>query len=456
MRKSRRIQLPLTENWLDLEHAKELQAISRLLDQHPRLTELVLQDLLGASGRPKAETGAQGMSAEQVLRTLVIKQMNGFSYQELIFHLADSRTYQTFCRFGVCDKLPSKSTVHANLKAVRAETLESIHHQVVAIALGCRMETGKKVRVDCTVVEANIHTPSDSELLWDCVRVITRLMGRARKLLGPEEVNFADRTRRAKRRRREIRNAKSNKARRRPYRDLLKVTQEVHATATRICTQLQDCRSPDSLHTAMVHATGRDLGHFLRLSAQVIDQTRRRVLLGESVPAGEKIVSIFEEHTDIVRKDRRETLYGHKICLAGGASSMILDCQILEGNPADSTLAETMLDRQIEVFDKPPRQMAFDGAFASKANLKSLKDKGVRDVMFSKSKGLAVSDMVKSTWVYQKLWRFRAGIEGNISFLKRSFGLGRCTWRSLPSFKSYVWASILSFNLLLIARHTLA
>jgi transposase, IS5 family len=204
-----------------------------------------------------------------------------------------------------------------------------------------------------------------------------------------------------------------------------------------------------------VKGVAEALAHFLPLTQRVMDQTRRRVLEDQSVPSEEKIVSIFEEHTDIIRKDRRETLYGHKICLSGGASSMILDCQVLEGNPADSTLAKIMVDRQAEIFSRPPRQIVFDGGFASKMNLSDIKAGGVEDVVFSKSRGLEISDMVKNSWMYKRLRDFRAGIEGNISFLKRVFGLDRCNWKSWPSFQSYVWGSILSFNLLVLARHLL-
>jgi IS5 family transposase len=172
--------------------------------------------------------------------------------------------------------------------------------------------------------------------------------------------------------------------------------------------------------------------------------------------ASSKLVSIFEEHTDIIVKDHRETLYGHKICLTSGRSSLITDCTILEGNPADSTLAEQMIDRHIDILGKAPKQVAYDGGFTSKANLAAIKSKGVTDVAFSKARSLKISDMVRSSWVYKKLRNFRAGIEGTISFLKRIFGLDRCTWRSFPSFRSYVWSSILTFNLLVIARHELA
>ena len=129
---------------------------------------------------------------------------------------------------------------------------------------------------------------------------------------------------------------------------------------------------------------------------------------------------------------------------------------ITSGNPADSTLAPEMIERHIEHFGTPPRQAAFDGGFASKDNVEKLKKLGVEDVAFSKRCGLAITDMVKSSWVYKRLRNFRAGVEGNISFFKRCFGGSRCTWRGLKSFKTYVWASIVSCNLLVLARHELA
>lgn len=457
MRKTFKPQPGLREPWLELEPSRELQAISSLLDAHPKINELVLQELKLASSHPRSnggDVGCGGMSAEQVLRAAVIKQMNQFTYRELAFHLADSRTYRTFCRLGIAEPTPSKSTLAANIKTLGFETLEKINRELVHIAKSAGVEKGRKVRVDCTVVETNIHPPSDSELLYDCVRVLSRLMCRARDLLGATVV-FGNRTRRAKRRRLGVLNAKDKYQRRRVYRDLLKVTEETRCAAARTAKQLEESGLTAPVKRASAEGIGTDLKHFLVLTEKVISQTRRRVIDEERVPAEEKVVSIFEEHTDIIRKDRRETLYGHKVCLTGGSSSMILDCVILDGNPADSTLAETMIDRQIELYERAPRQVAYDGAFSSKANLEAIKGKGVEDVVFTKAHGFTVRDMAKSSWVYQRLWRFRCGIEGVISFLKRVFGLDRCTWRSLPSFKSYVWSSIITCNLLVMARHLL-
>jgi len=207
----------------------------------------------------------------------------------------------------------------------------------------------------------------------------------------------------------------------------------------------------------VLDAVAGKLDHYLPLMERVIDQTRRRVLESETVPAPDKVVSIFEDHTDIISKGGRDTFYGHKICLTAGRSSMVLDCVVLDGNPADSTLTVDMIERQVELYDRAPKQAVFDGAFGSAANLASLKAiDGVQDVVFCKGKSLAISDMAKSSWVYRRLRNFRAGIEGVISFLKRVFGLDRCTWRSRPSFHSYVWSSIVTCNLLVMARHQLA
>ena len=142
--------------------------------------------------------------------------------------------------------------------------------------------------------------------------------------------------------------------------------------------------------------------------------------------------------------------------MTAGASGLVLDCKVLDGNPADSKLAVDMVQRQSAIYGRAPRQISMDGGFASKSNVAGIKELGVQDVAFSKRRGLAITDMVKSDWVYRRLKRFRAGIESNISFLKRCFGLDRCTWRSLRSFKAYTWASLVAHNLLLLARRQLA
>jgi IS5 family transposase len=198
-----------------------------------------------------------------------------------------------------------------------------------------------------------------------------------------------------------------------------------------------------------------DLGALLPRMDRVLDQAERRVLEGEKVPSSEKIVSIFEPHANIIVKDNRQTRYGHKICLTGGKSSLVLDCVIEDGNPTDSTLVKRTLERHIELFGQAPRQAVFDGGFASKGNIQTAKALGVEDIAFHRKSGLEITEMVRSAWVFRRLRNFRSGIEGCISTLKRAFQMDRCNWRGLPSFRSYVWSCITSFNLITLARHLL-
>ncbi len=186
---------------------------------------------------------------------------------------------------------------------------------------------------------------------------------------------------------------------------------------------------------------------------KVREQTERRVLQGEKVPAAEKVVSIFEEHTDIIQTGGRETTFGHKVFLTCGKTSLLTDCLVVRGNPADSTYLETMLDRHCHQYGSYPRQASLDGGFASRENLALAKSKpGLKDVAFAKKRGLTIESMVSSSWVYKQLRRFRAGIEGCISMLKRVFGADRCTWKGWEHFQQYLHLSVFSFNLLVLAR----
>lgn len=447
MRNRIRKQTRLVEPSIDHEHAKELKQIREIISECPEILDLVYADLIRGLDDPEA--GRDGdMTAEQVFKVLLIKQMNGFSYRLLEYHLADSRTYRWFCDFGIADEIPSESTLNRDIKKIRPETLEAINRIFLGAAAKKGIEKGRKVRVDCTVTESNIHHPTDSSLLCDSVRVLCRLTQRAREKFG---MKVPDHSRRAKKRAMGVLNAKNNKIRAKHYRDLLKVTRKVVADADGVRERL-------AVETTSItgFSIWAQLCHYLPLAGQVIEQTERRVLGGEKLKPEEKLVSIFEPHTDIIVKDRRDTYYGHKLAITGGASGLLTDLVIEEGNPPDSTIAENMIARQKDIFGRVPRQAAFDGGFASKKNLASIKTLGVKDVMFSKKRGLEVSDMTKSTWVYKRLRDFRAGIEGMISFLKRSLGLTRCTWRGLASFKAYAWSSVVTANLLLMARRMLA
>jgi IS5 family transposase len=442
MRKKDNKQLPLMITGIDHPHAVELKGISKILDENPIINEWVLQDL--AQETATLDTGAEGMTAAQVLRATIIKQMEGYSYEDLAFHLLDSVCYRAFCKIGFADKGFQKSALCKNIKAISAGTWEAINNILVAYGLDKEIEKGKKTRIDCTVVASNIHDPTDSSLLWDSVRVLSRMLFQARERFDDLKILFVDHSKRAKRRMLSVMNAKNEKGRKVHYQDLLKMAHNTVGYATEAASMLE--RDPVSLGMA------EELRGIILLVKKVIDQTTRRVIHGESVPVSDKIVSIFEPHTDIIVKDRRETYYGHKICLSGGPSNLITDCVILDGNPADTDLTGKMLDRHKKIYGHYPIKAALDGGFASKENLKSAKGKGIKDVCFAKKRGLEEGEMCRSSWVYKQLRNFRAGIESGISWLKRCFGLSRCTWKSLESFHSYVWASVVSANLLTLAR----
>ncbi len=444
MRKDHHNQLRLSPALVEHPHARELESISDVLDSNPMVAALATQDLVGSER--SAHRGREGLSGDQVVRIGVVKQLEGFSYEELAFHLADSQTYRRFCRIGIGDMVRKASALQDNVRRLRPETWEAMNRVLVGHARAEGIERGNKVRIDATVTETNIHPPDDAAQLWDTVRVITRLLDQAAE--AGFSLSYSRRTRRAKRRRMDVMNAKKAGARRRAYRDLVRVTEEVLGFADTAVAALP-------LLDPIAGAFAAELTRFAELGRRVVDQTRRRVFQGEKVAAKDKVVSIFEPHTDIIVKGRRDVQYGHKMYLTAGASSLVVDLVVTDGNPADSTLVETMLDRATEVLGRVPRQAALDGGFASKANLTAAKERGVKDVCFSKGRSLEITDMVKSAWVYKRLRRFRAGVEGVISFLKRAFGFDRCTWRGLEGFKAYAWASVVSCNLLIIARHML-
>jgi IS5 family transposase len=408
MRKKNQKQMPLMDRSIDHPRAYELQDISGILDENPIINEMVLQDL--TRGVEHRETGAEGMSAEQVVRAAIIKQMEEFSYDDLAFHIVDSRCYRSFCRIGITHKGFGKSALCSNIKAILAETWEAVNRILVAYGEDKKIEKGRTVRMDCTVVSSNIHDPSDSSLLWDSVRVLTRMLGQINERFEGVKISFSDHTKRAKRRMLGVMNAKGEKTRKQQYQDLLKMTSKVVNYATSAVSALETFPFKHVCVWDSAQSMAENLREIIALTQKVIDQTTRRMIDGESVAACEKIVSIFEPHTDIIVKDRRDTFYGHKVCLSGGASNLIIDCLIVEGNPADSTLTHEMLDRQEEIYGRYPLKVALDGGFASKENLASAKGNGIKDVCFAKKRGLEVEEMCRSEYVYKRLRRFRRHI----------------------------------------------
>jgi IS5 family transposase len=438
MRQNCKNQLPLSPVWPDHQLGEELREISKILDQNPEISDLFLQDLCD---KVSSKKGAPGMSPEQVLRCAILKQIRQFSYQQLAFHLADSFSAKVFCRlpFGYT---PGHSVLQENISRIQTSTWQQVNRRLVGWAAENQLEKGRKIRIDATTVESDIHHPMDSELLYDGIQVITRLLMACEPITGK---GFTDHRRRAKRRRLAILNHRGKK-RKEAYRDLLKVARKTESYGQAVLKD--EALRDDPVYQDLVDK----LQHYLELHGKVIDQTQRRVFQGESVPAVEKVVSIFEEHTDIIQKGGRETVFGHKIFLTCGRSSLMVDCVIVRGHPRDATWTKTLLKRQKDLYGRMPRQASLDGCFASKDNLKWAKKQSIRDIAFAKKCGLKIEQMAHSSWIYQQLRKFRAGIEGCISTLKRAFGLRRCNWKGWDHFQQYVQLSVVSFNLVVLAR----
>ena len=442
MRQERTVQASIFDLFAGHEIGRELKAMSAWLDDHRELSSLVAADLRRHGVK---ETGRQGLPAEAVLRCAVLKQHRQLSYQELAFHLEDSASFRAFARLPYAWS-PQKSVLHKTISAIRAETWEQINRALLASARESKLERGRVVRLDSTVTAALIHEPSDSSLLWDAVRVMVRLLKEANAWLGRAELGWHDHRRAAKKRARAIEFTRGRPRRVQLYRELISLTRATLADLQR--ARLRLARSADPA-AALWQAR---VDHYQPLIERIIVQSQRRVLAGQPMAARNKLISLFEPHADIIIKGSREVHYGHKLNLTTGRSGLILDLVIEAGNPADSERLLPMLERHIAFYGQAPRQAAADGGFASRDNLRQAKARGVREMAFHKKGGLRIEDMVRSRWVYRKLRNFRAGIEADISCLKRAYGLARCTWRGLHHFRAYVWSAVVAYNLALLTR----
>lgn len=445
MRRARDPQLPLSLPASRHRRAQELVALDTLLDNLPQLSARVALDLVERA-EGSAENGRPGMTGEQVLRAALLLAWEQCTYEQLAYRLEDSRSYSWFFRLEWGKQAPSASTLQENIRRVRPETWAELNQVLTQHAIALRLETGNQVRIDCTVTETSIHPPEDSAQLYDGVRVLTRLLRKAQVL--QDTIQVASRTKRAKRRRLQILNAKDEDERKRGYRDLLRVTKEVLSWVPVALTELD----PLALLSPAAQKLRQRLHAMASLVEKVVHQTQRRVMEGKKVKATDKVVSLFEPHTDVIVKDRRSVQYGHKLLLGTVKSGLVVLGEVLSGNPTDSTLVGQALDGVKTTIGKMPKKAAFDGCFASKAGLKEAKEKGVQEVCFSKRRGIPREEMTSSPWIYRQLWRFRAGVEAGISYLKRCFGLDRCTWSGEDGFSAYVGLSIFAHNALRVVR----
>jgi IS5 family transposase len=425
---------------------RKLTALDKIITDNPGIVQTIHADIT----RQVRKTGREGISAERILRTAVIKQWKNYSYRELTEQLHGSVLLRWFTRF-YSEPIPHYTALQKLIKAISATTWQQINGLLVTYAAVQKIEPGTHLRVDTTVVETNIAYPLDARLLWDSMRVLTRIMEAALQVLPALQFNFAKRTKRAKKLCYAIVMAKGPHAQRKRqklYRQLLRVAREVVAMAS-------SCRD-HLLHSAPtpVGSLHEALTRYLPFAHQAINQCERRVLNGEAVPAAEKIVSLFEEHTDIIKRGKSHcpTEFGHKVLFATGATGLITQYAIFRGNPADNTMLPGILRTHCQHYGEVPDSLCADRRFFSEDNETRATTRGVKKVCIAKPgyRSAARQEFERQPW-FRKLKRFRAGIEGVISTLMRSFGLSRCLWKGWESFRSYVGLSVVSFNLQKIA-----
>jgi IS5 family transposase len=433
-----------------------LQQISDFLDEQDELVKKVHLDLVRGLKRP--DTGRGGLSAEKVLRAFVLQRVKNWDLRELRERIADGYTLRRFTEFN-SEPVPSHHAFHRAFHRLRPETIRELNQSVVQAAVAMGIENGERLRVDTTVVESNIHHPTDAGLLWDGVRVVTRLVQRLGELL-PELVDgFPNRCRRARRRMQELNRMDRQQRRRqqrRKYVDLLKVGREVNDRSRKLLAKMNKLQILDPVKAARTKAIGEKIAHYCELAEKVIDQTTRRVLHGEQVAAEKKIVSIFEPHTAIIKRGKvaKPVEFGRKIFLAESAQGLITDYQVLEGNPTDDSHVRTSLQRHAHSFGEAPAVYAADRGFYTEENLRRCEEAGVQQISIPYRGGKKTSEReaIEKTPAFRQGQRFRAGIEGRISVLFRGRGMKRCLLEGEERFELFVGAAVLANNLMMIAR----
>jgi IS5 family transposase len=437
---------------LTIKMSPELAAIDRVLDDD-ELFCMIRDDL--AQRHPNTLTaGRKSTPVEVILRMLAIKHLYDLSYEESEQQVADSLVLRQFCRVYF-HAVPDHTTLCKWAGLVQPKTLEAFNERILSLAIESKLTRGRKLRMDGTVVETTIHYPTDSSLLADSVRVLGRTLTRAKmNLVGHTELTketFRNRIRSAKRVARQIAQlSRRGREQLKPhYQRLMGATQATIRQAEQVLIELQTKMAEQG------HQLIETLQTFLPRAEQVLEQARRRVINGESVPAAEKLVSIFEPHTDIIRrgKPNRDAEFGHKLWLGEVEGGFISQYRVLDGNPADGAQWQPTLERHIQQFNHPPWQASADRGVHSADNEAYAANLGVKRVILPKPgrKSETRRKYERQPWFWRGR-RFHAGVEGRISVIKRKYGLGRCRNRGSAGFERWVGWGIIANNLTMMEQ----
>ena len=441
---------------LQLAFEPELVGLDALLDGEALFGAVKAEMARRAPG--SLRRGRRSTPVEVVLRMLVVRRLYDWSYADTERFVGDSLVLRQFCRLGLA-KAPDDTTLIRWAGLVRPATLAALHERVVELARALRVTRGRQLRTDGTVVEAAVRYPRDSSLLADGVRVVGRVLRRAAALVGAGGPLVRDRTRSAKRLARAIgetarqRGEAAAAARQRDYRRLLAVAR----ASLRQAAAVRDRLAPTDERTSQ--RLLRQLDRFVPLIERVVDQTTRRVVRGEAVPAHRKVVSLFAPRTAIIRRGKagKPTEFGRKIWLDEVDGGIVSRDAVLDGNPPDADQLAPALAHHRRLFDRPPDLVAADRGVYSPTNEQAAQQMGVRRVALPKPGHTTPARRrhERQRW-FRRALRFRAGEEGRISVLKRRGYLGRCRDKGDDAVERWVGWGIITANLSTIARSVAA
>jgi IS5 family transposase len=449
---------------LGMETDSVLTQLDTLLDDDV-LFQVVKADLSRRFPRT-SRFGRPSTPVEVILRMLVVKHLYHWSYEQTEQWVSDSLVLRQFCRTYMA-KVPDDTTLLRWANLIQPATLQRLLDHVVVLARQQHVTRGRKLRLDSTVVETNVHYPVDSTLLADGVRVLARTIRRAKPILEDSVERarslFRDRSRGVRQvtkqlidaaRRRGEQAAQDVKER---YERLLDLTREVVQQAQQVQQHLQSRVQQEA--DRLAQRLTETLRSFVPRVEQVIQQTTRRVVQGEQVPASEKLVSLFEPHTAVIRKGKagKPVEFGRVLWLGEVEGGIITQAKLLEGNPDDAGQFLPSLDTHVQQFGRPPNLVAGDGKLATATNEQTAQQRGVTHVVLPRPgrKTTARQEYERQRW-FRKGRDWRAGIEGRISGLKRRHGLRRCHYHGDEGMARWVGWGVIAHDLRMIAQHRAA
>jgi IS5 family transposase len=413
--------------------------------------------------RPKSGTrGRKGTPAEVALRMLALKHMRNWSFDTLEREVRANLVYRIFTRVGA-EKVPDAKTLARIEAALGPEVFQQVHGRIIGIAREKRAVEGRKMRLDTTVTETNIHYPTDSSLLLDGVRVLTRTMKRLVEIGGKAGERVRDRMKSVGRRVMEIARVTRTKGQKQTkeklqasYKRLLHTTGQVVAQAKRIAEEIAKGiqKSRKLVEQLRLESLQAELERMIPLVKQVMHQTKARVF-GNDLHVADKLVSLFETATQIIRKGKssKPTEFGRLVKIQEAENQVITHYEVCQGRPADSTLLLKSVEVHQQQFGQAPEMLAADAGFYSDANEKAVRQMGVKRVAIPNrsTKSPERRLLQKKRW-FRKAQAWRTGCEGRISVLKRRHGLNRCRYRGDDGMKRWVGLAVIADNLINIGR----